>query len=515
MTPLNKVSAKGRFSHLSPSRSAVIKRAEEAALRTIPSLFVREGHVESTDLPTPYQGDGARAVNSLAAKLVLAMFPPNARFFKLGLARSVLRALENQGIDKDEVIATLAEIEEDVVEFIEATNMRATAFETFRQLLVPGNFLIWINKEGEFTGIGLRNFIVVRDPTGNTLEIIAKQEVSPLTLSDEVRAACGVAPPDEKTQEKNVEVYTRMHRENGKFSLYQEINEKEVPGTRGTYPLDAPPLIPLRWTQVHGEDYGRGMVSEYQGDFNALDDLARDLLKGSAAAAKLIYLLNPSSAMTPKQLSSAKSGDFIRGKREDVNALTLDKYADFRVALGRLGAVESSIAKTFLQASTVQRNAERVTAEEIRFLAQELEDALGGSYSALVQTLQAPVLRRIMAVMTAKGMLPDLPKKDLKITITTGLEALGRGHELQKIRTFVGVAKETVGEEEATLHLKTTPTLEKIAVAVGLNPKEHVKSADEVAAEKQRMAMQSAVEKIGPGVAKELTAQQGQAAQAA
>lgn len=444
--------------------------------------------------------------------MALAMFPPNARFFKLGLSKAVMRSLEMMGESKDSVIAQLADIEEDIVDFLEASNMRATIYESFRQLIVPGNFLIWIDKEGNFTGIGLRNYIAIRDPVGNVVEVIAHQEVAPVTLSDEVRSACNVPPPDPKVADKDVDVYTRMYRDGNKFSLYQEINEVEVPNSRGSYPLDAPPILVLRWTQVPGEDYGRGMVGEYQGDFNALDDLSRDLLKGSAAAAKLVYLLNPSSAMTPKQLSTAKSGEFIRGKREDIQALTLDKYADFRVALERLVAVESSISKTFLQSSTVQRNAERVTAEEIRFLAQELEDALGGTYSVLVQTLQAPLLRRVMAVMAAKGLFPELPKKDLKITITTGLEALGRGHELQKIRTFVGVAKETVGEQETTLHLEVTPILEKIAVAVGLTPKDYVKSADAVAAEKQRQAMQAAVEKIGPGVAKEITAQQGQQA---
>lgn len=508
-----KVSAKGRFAQLDPHRSAVLRRAEDAAVRTIPSLFVMQGHVESTELATPYQGSGARAVNSLAAKMALAMFPPNARFFKLGLTNAVMRSLEASGLDKDKVISTLSDIEEEVVDFLESSNMRAIVFEAFRQLIAPGNFLVWIDRDGDFTGVGLRHFTCVRDPVGNTIEAIIHQEVSPITLSAEVRAACGVAAPDPKTVDKDVDVYTRMYRENKKFILYQEINEVEVPGSRGSYPLDAPPLLVLRWTQVPGEDYGRGMVCEYQGDFNALDDLSRDLLKGSAAAAKLVYLLNPSSAMTPKQLSTARSGEFIRGKRDDISALTLDKYADFRVALERLVAVESSIAKTFLQASTVQRNAERVTAEEIRFLAQELEDALGGTYSVLVQSLQAPLLRRIMAVMTAKGLLPELPKKDLKITITTGLEALGRGHELQKIRTFVGVAKETVGEQEVSLHLKSSSILEKIAVAVGLTPKEYVNSAEDVAAEKQRMATQSAVEKIGPGVAKELTAQQGQVPQ--
>lgn len=110
--------------------------------------------------------------------MALAMFPPNARFFKLGLSKAVLRSLEMMGESKDSVIAQLADIEEDIIDFLEASNMRAAIYESFRQLIAPGNFLIWIDKEGNFTGIGLRNYVAIRDPVGNVVEVIAHQELS-------------------------------------------------------------------------------------------------------------------------------------------------------------------------------------------------------------------------------------------------------------------------------------------------------------------------------------------------
>lgn len=45
--------------------------------------------------------------------------------------------------------------------------------------------------------------------------------------------------------------------------------------------------------------------------------------------------------------------------------------------------------------SAVQRNGERVTAEEIRYVAGELEDTLGGVYSLLSQELQLSLIRRV------------------------------------------------------------------------------------------------------------------------
>ncbi|WP_416142518.1 portal protein [Escherichia coli] len=46
--------------------------------------------------------------------------------------------------------------------------------------------------------------------------------------------------------------------------------------------------------------------------------------------------------------------------------------------------------------SAVQRTGERVTAEEIRYVASELEDTLGGVYSILSQELQLPLVRVLL-----------------------------------------------------------------------------------------------------------------------
>eukprot|EP01037_Dinobryon_pediforme_P019961 gene19961-20476_t len=75
--------AAGRYTQLESVRSPTLLRARECATLTIPSLMPPQGHGTSTVLPTPYQGIGARGVNNLASKLLLALFPPNSPFFRL------------------------------------------------------------------------------------------------------------------------------------------------------------------------------------------------------------------------------------------------------------------------------------------------------------------------------------------------------------------------------------------------------------------------------------------------
>ncbi|MBX9279900.1 portal protein, partial [Klebsiella pneumoniae] len=80
---------------------------------------------------------------------------------------------------------------------------------------------------------------------------------------------------------------------------------------------------------------------------------------------------------------------------------------------------------------------ERVTAEEIRYVASELEDTLGGVYSILSQELQLPLVRVLLKQLQATQQIPELPKEAVEPTISTGLEAIGRGQDLDKLERCI------------------------------------------------------------------------------
>ena len=71
----------------------------------------------------------------------------------------------------------------------------------------------------------------------------------------------------------------------------------------------------------------------------------------------------------------------------------MDKFNDFRVAYQAMQGIEERLSQQFMLQSSVQRNGERVTAEEIRYLAGELEDTLSGIYSILSQEFQMRLLK--------------------------------------------------------------------------------------------------------------------------
>ena len=143
----------------------------------------------------------------------------------------------------------------------------------------------------------------------------------------------------------------------------------------------------------------------------------------------------------------------------------------------------------------VQRQAERVTAEEIRFMANELEDALGGTYAMLSQEFQLPYVNRKMAVMTKSKELPALPKT-VKPQIVTGLEALGRGNDRNKLMNFLTTLGTQLGPEIIQQYVNLDDAISRLATADGIDTKGLIKTKEDIQAEQeqQQMAQQQAMQ---------------------
>ena len=441
--------AKERFEKLDSRRDQVLQRARDAADITIPALLPPEGNDENSNLPTPYQSLGARGINNLTSKIRLALFPPGIPFFKFTMSKAAKE--EIGGADPKvgtKIDAGLLDIANEAMELLEMGNDGVILHAAIKQLVTTGNVLLHMPTEGESRTFRLPQYVVVRDPSGNWHEIIAKEMVHKTTISEAVKTQVSVSAPNNsnETDDEDIAVYTRILRVEDKAEWYQEINEIEVSGTRGKSAIDDCPYMPLRWSALDGEDYGRGHVEEYLGDLRSLEDLSKSLVAWAAAASKIIFLDHPSSTTDIKAIQNAQSGDFVEGHEDDIGILQVDKMADFKVTKSQVDDLSLRISHAFLLQSGTVRDAERVTKAEIMAVAQELEDVLGGVYSVLAKELQLPVVRRLVVRLKAKGRFPKLPAGTLTPTIITGFDALGRGHELVKFRAFFADGVEIFGD---------------------------------------------------------------------
>lgn len=482
------------YRKLEADRDLFLNRARKCSALTLPTLIPWDDHQSSAEIETPYQAFGARAVNNLASKLLLSLLPPNGSFFRLRIDDYALEQLAGAPEAKSEIEAALAKVEGAVMTEIETQAIRINMFEALKHLLVAGNVLLWMKPQGGIRVFHLSQYVIDRDPDGSPTCIVTIENTSEELLTEEQHALCYNGDSENEgngSREKSVQIYTAAVLEDGKWRVWQEIKNQMVPGSEGFYSSDRLPYIPLRMSAIANESYGRSMVEEYLGDLISLEGLSQAIVETAACAAKLLVLVNPAGVTRKEDVATAPNGAVRDGTAEDVSVVQAEKYADMRIAQEARAQIMEDLSKAFLMASSVQRNAERVTAEEIRYLAQELEDALGGVYSVLSLEMQLPLVTRLLADLQKKGRVPRLPPS-VRPAIVTGLEALGRGHDLQKLDTFVAGALNTFGPEIVTKYIDIRDFLTRRAVAVGLNVEGLVKSADVIAqedAQQQQSAM--------------------------
>jgi len=511
-------SAKERYETLKQHREHFLDRAQECSELTIPSLLPPDGFHSSTDLYNPFQSVGARGVNNLASKLLLLLLPPNSPFFRLSIAGQAKKDLDQQKEIKSEVEKSLATIEREVSNKIEQLALRVSVFEALKHLIVAGNVLTYLPKKGNMRVFPLTNFVCKRDASGNIIEIVIKETIHPTYLDNDTVQR--MSEFEDFKPDEEIDLYTHVYKlDEKKFYTCQEVKGIKIENSIGSYNTDSLPYQALRMVRVDNEDYGRGYVEEFLGDLKSLEGLSQALVESAAASSKVVFMVRPNSVTRKKDLANTRNGDIITGTQDDVSVLQAQKQYDLQVVERSIAKLEERMSYAFLLNTAIQRDAERVTAQEIRYMAQQLETAMGGIYSLLSQEFQLPLVTILMKRMSQTNEIPSLPKDSVKPTIITGVEALGRGNDLQKLREFVAeIGNLAQVNPQIVQSLNTQDLIKRIATGLGIDTEGLIKSNEELMQEQEEMQAQMqnqqimgmAEKAIAPAVSGMMKQQQGQ-----
>ena len=495
------MTAKTRYDDLVSDRSQFLDSAVEASRLTIPYLIRQDDDSKGPrSLSTPWQSVGSKGVVALASKLMLATLPPQTSFFKLQVDESDLGQVPPEA--KSELDLALAKIERTMMDAIAASDDRVQVHQALKHLVVAGNALVYMGKDG-LKLYPLNRYVVERDGNGNVLEIVTKEKISKKLLGkSNYTESRPNSPGSDHHGDDECDVYTHIKRENNKVSWHQEVFDKIIPNSRGKAPLDSNPWIVLRFNTVDGEAYGRGRVEEFIGDLKSLEALSQALVEGSAAAAKVVFVVSPSSTTKPATLAAAGNGAIVQGRPDDIGVVQVGKTADFRTAYEMVQQLERRLSEAFLILSV--RKSERTTAEEVRMTQMELEQQLGGLFSLLTVEFLVPYLDRKLSVAQKTGAIPKLPKS-IKPIIVAGVNALGRGQDRESLGQFLTTIAQTMGPESIGQYINPEEVIKRLAAAQGIDVLNLVKSMQEVQG-KQQQQMQEQQQM-------ELTKQAGQMAQ--
>lgn len=504
----------GEYQRLSTDNLLYLNRARECALYTIPTLVPPIAKGSSVKYKTPYQGVGARGLNNISSKLLLALFPPSQPFFRLSVDDAVLEAYGEKRADAEEALST---IEKRIVSEVNSSSIRVQLFEALKQLVVAGNVLLYLPPNSTSLRVfRLDRYVVVRDPMGSVQRIITKENVAAHVLDTKIREEIKADLPEPNAEEKaegeiidnddeDVEVYTLIQlNDKGRWDVSQEVKGKVIESTKTSYPKDKSPWMPLRLISVDNEDYGRSYVEEYLGDLKSLEGLTKAIVEASAAASKMLIFVSPNGTTRKRNVAEAPNLAVLEGNAADVTMLRTDKQGDFRVAMEVAQGITERLSYAFMLNSAVQRKGERVTAEEIRYMASELEDALGGIYSVLAQELQLPLVSLLMTRMQRQGKIPALPKGMVKPTITTGMEGLGRSADLQRLDIFLQ-SLQVLGADALSKFLNIDEYIKRRATALQIDTKGLINSQADVEKKAQQQQMMAMAQSAIPNAVKGMT----------
>lgn len=491
------ITAAKRFADGQISRNNYLDRARTAAALTLPYLLPRSndpGALGSDSHTLPWEGIGARGVLNLASRFLLALLPPTELFFRLTLNEAQVQ--KSGGIDPKarlEIEQALVNLERQILRSIEASGDRLVLHEALLHLLVVGNVLAYVGENGSRL-FHLNRYVLWRDPMGNPMEAVTCEEIAwgqcSKTVREMVDERDDYSGEDEDDLSKTVRIYTRIIWEGKRCRWWQEVCDRKIPGSEGRAPTDNCPWMPLRMTRQDGHPYSPGYVEmACLADLNTAEALSQSVVECASILAIVRFLVKPGGTTNAKVLADAANGDFVPGDVNDVQALQTQKTQEMQAAMSALQMVEARLAQSFLLANP--RDSERTTAEEIQLMAIELERGQGALYSILAEEFQRPYVRRRLAIETKRGGLPQLGKDLVQPVLTTGLNAVGRGMETQRLQRFLaGIAP--LGADAFRV-VNMTQLVRMIANGEGISTLGLLKTDEQLAQEQQQaMAMQAA-----------------------
>jgi len=479
--------ARSRYDHLTSYRNHFLDIAVECSELTLPYLIQRdELRPSHKNLRQPWQSVGSKAVVTLASKLMLALLPPQTAFFKLQMDDSKI-GTELPAEVRSELDLSFAKMERMVMESIAASGDRVAVHQAIKHLVVGGNALLYMGKEG-IKHYPLNRYVVERDGNGNVIEIVTKELINKQLLPQEFQELKAKESVSMGSNTNDVEIYTHVKLDNNRWVWHQEAFDKVIPNTDGKSPKDANPWLVLRFNSVDGENYGRGRVEEFLGDFKSLNALSQAMVEGSASAAKVVFVVSPSSMTKPQTIAQAGNGAIVQGRPEDIGVIQVGKTADFSTALSMMQTLERRLLEAFLVLNV--RQSERTTAEEVRLTQLELEQQLGGLFSLLTVEFLVPYLNRKLLVLSRAGQLPKYPKDLVKPTIVAGINALGRGQDRESLTAFITTIAQTLGPEAMMKFINADEAIKRLAAAQGIDVLNLVKSMEDQQAEAQAQQQQ-------------------------
>ena len=499
-----------RFSELDSRRRSKLDRARECAILTVPSLMPPENWSEEYELPQPYSSVGSRGVTALSSRMLSALIPLNdLPFFTFNLKSGV-----EPEVDTGNLLNSMAM---QVYEKMKSKNIREAFFQALQSLIVVGDVAVKLEEDFTFRCLRFDHYVAIRDVVGDLVEFIHLEFV-----------------PDETplpTDTQETWGYGSFNRNGFKtiFCRYVLSEDGKWHGSKEDYDgnkidegiYEVFPYAVLRFNSVVSENYGRSKCEEIYGDLKTLEAYTESLINSMAAASTFFMGVSPTGVTELTDLASAQNGEWVAARAEDMYVISPAQTMNPQIQQTQQSVemMRREIGEAFLMNRGSIRNAELVTATEVRMIGQELEQVLGGAFSSIARDLLVPMVQRTVYLMLESGDIDERLASDffdeegrLSFDIITGLQALSRDTELQKLMQMGEMVRNL--PEQAVQHFRFDEYGRALISALGFDPTNWVKSPEDLKKEQQEeMAKQQEMQiasSVGQGASQGISQGVGQ-----
>ena len=489
-----------RFLELDMRRNSKLDRAREIAAITIPNLMPPQNWSEQFELTQPYSSVAGRGITNLASRMLSALIPLNdLPFFKFNLKQG-----EEAPPDAQVLLEALSF---QVYEKLSSKNIRDSFFQALQSLLVVGDVAVKLQDDYTFRTTRNDHYVVIRDVVGDLIEFIHLEFVpdeTPLPYESQQIYDAGVW---ERQGFKTI--YCRYVQ--GEDDVWYARKEDKEGNLIEDGQYEVFPYAVLRWNTMPSENYGRAKCEEIYGDIKTLEVYTRSLLESMAAASTFFMGVSPTGVTELTDLASAQNGEWIAARKEDTYVISPADTMNPQIqqTMAAVEMMRREVSEAFLMTAGGIRQAERVTATEVRMVGQELENVLGGAYSAIARDLLVPMVQRCVYNMVSDGDIDEELEREfaadgkIGLDIITGLQALSQDSNLQKLMQMGEMVRNL--PEQAAAMFKWDEYGKSLISALGFDARNWVKSEEDLQAEQQaQMQQQSQMEiqgAVGQGAA--------------
>ena len=113
--------------------------------------------------------------------------------------------------------------------------------------------------------------------------------------------------------------------------------------------------------------------------------------------------------------------------------------------------------------------------------------------------------------MRREKLIPSFDPKDVTPQIVTGVDALGRGQDANRLTQWITTVMQTLGPQVALQYMNVTAFMRALASGIGIDDASLLKSEETIQAEQQQNQQRAMLEKLGPNAVNQIGSLMGKA----